>query len=283
MKSALITLTLLLLGIEYAIAQVPVKGGFEDWCVVVPIPFDQPECWMSSSPLCLATGLPDDVALTEDAKWGTYALLLETGEDENLLPLPAVASYSNVLTARPEKITGYYKADLKGDDYASIRITLRSDRGIVGWGVMDIIESTTIYTAFEIPVMYISPSVKADSIFLNIFSSYDQATAGTILMIDDLSIVSTTDVTEPLAEPYLTKVTPNPATDEIRIDVPGDHGMLYFILFDNSGRIMKNQQFESEVRLDVSDLTAGLYIYEVRMDNHEIYDTGRLRIAEHGL
>lgn len=283
MKSAIITTILAILVGQYLYAQVPVKSGFEDWCTVVPIPFDQPECWMSASPMCLATGMPDDVALTEDAKWGTFALLLETGVDDHLLPLPAVASYSNELTARPEKVTGYYKTDLKGDDYCSIRITLRSERGIVGWGALDITASTNIYTAFEVPIIYITPASKPDSIFLSLYSSYDQATTGTILMIDDLSLVSTTDVTEPLAEPYISRITPNPATDDIRVDVPGDLGLLYFILFDNSGRIMKNQEFEHEVRLNVSEITAGLYLYEIRLANKEILDTGRLQIAEHGL
>ena len=133
------------------------------------------------------------------------------------------------------------------------------------------------------PIVYISPDVKPDSIILTLYSSYDQATTGTVLMIDELSLVSTTDVTEPLAEPYISRITPNPATDEIRVDVPGNMGLLYFILFDNSGRITKNQKFEHEVRLDVSEITAGLYFYEIRLANQEILDTGRLRIAEHGL
>jgi hypothetical protein len=283
MKSTIIVLTAALICGQSLVAQVPVKGGYEDWCIVVPIPFDQPECWISASPLCQARSLPDDVALTEDAKWGTYALLLETGVDDHLLPFPAVAYYQNALTARPEKLTGFYKADLKGDDYSSIRVTLKSDRGIVGWGVLDITKSTNIYTAFEMPLEYISPNVKPDSIFLSISSSYDQATTGTILMLDEVSLISITDVTEPLAEPYISRITPNPATDEIRIDVPGNHGLLYFILYDNSGRIIRNQEFENEVRMNVSELTAGLYFYEIRLSNRDIYDTGRLRIAEHGL
>lgn len=283
MKSALITLILAIIGGNSLTAQVPVKGGFEDWCIVSPIPFDQPDCWNSTNPLCLATGMANDVALTGDARQGTFALLLETGVDDHLFPLPASASYTNVLTARPEKVTGYYKADLKGEDYSSIRVTLRSDRGVVGWGALDISTSTNIYIAFEVPIVYISPDVKPDSIILTLYSSYDQATTGTVLMIDELSLVSTTDVTEPLAEPYISRITPNPATDEIRVDVPGNMGLLYFILFDNSGRITKNQKFEHEVRLDVSEITAGLYFYEIRLANQEILDTGRLRIAEHGL
>ena len=91
MKSAIITFAISIF-LGYALfaqknkdpnlnAPVPItqKATYEDWCIVEPIPFDQPECWATSASQCIALGLLSNVNLTEDANSGTYALVLTTG------------------------------------------------------------------------------------------------------------------------------------------------------------------------------------------------------------
>ena len=264
-------------------AQVPVKAGFEDWCTVQPISFEDVECWDSPNPMCSSLGLASSITLTDDAYKGTYALKLETGMDEMGLPFIAEAIYKDKIYARPEKFTGYYKADLKGDDHSTINISFTSDRGTIGWGSLNIEKSSEIFLRFEIPIHYISTTIKPDSFAIYVYSSSERPSVGTVLIIDDLAFETMTDVTIPLAEPFLTRITPNPATDDILVKLPKELGLVSFRIFDSSGRIMEYQTFEYQVRINVSEYTAGLYMYEVRLPNNEIYDKGRIRVAEHGL
>ncbi len=282
MKSTIITLIILISGFINVKAQVPVKAGFEDWCAVQPISFEDVECWDSPNPMCSALGLPSSITLTDDAYKGTYALKLETGIDEMGLPLVAEAIYKDKIYGRPEKFTGYCKADLKGDDYAVINISFLSDRGNIGWGSLNIEKSSNIFYRFEIPIHYLSTIQQPDSFAIYIYSSSDKPIIGTAIIIDDLAFETMTDVTIPLAEPFLTRITPNPATDDILVELPKELGLVSFRIFDSSGRLMEYQTFEYQVRINVSEYTAGLYMYEVRLPNHEIYDKGRIRVAEHG-
>ena len=282
MKSTIITLTLLFAGFICVKAQVPVKAGFEDWCTVQPISFEDVECWDSPNPMCSATGLPSSITLTDDAYKGTYALKLETSIDEMGLPLIAEAMYKDKIYGRPEKFTGYVKADLKGDDYSIINISFMSDRGNIGWGSLNIEKSSDIFYRFEIPIHYISTIIQPDSFEIYIYSSSERVTAGTSIIIDDLAFETMTDVTIPLAEPFLTRITPNPATDDILVELPKELGLVSFRIFDSNGRIMEYEIFEYQIRINVSEYTAGLYIYEIRLPNNEIYDKGRIRVAEHG-
>jgi len=294
MKSAIITLAIFILTGLPIIAQqrgdsnlnapVPItqKATYEDWCIVEPIPFDDPKCWATSASQCVASGLPSNVILTEDANTGTYALVLTTGEDSIGMPMPAIAFFKNKINTRPEKITGYYKADLKGDDYASIRVTLKDGRGNIGWGALDIKRSTIIYEHFEIPIHYYSATVQPDSFSLFIYSSYDLPTSGTTLMLDDLALETLTDVAIPLSKNFTTRVNPNPATDEIHVEVPAGLGIVNLRIYNYGGQVVANQDFENQVRINVSELTAGIYFFEVRLPKNVMYDKGRFRVADHG-
>lgn len=295
MKSAALTLAIAILLGQYVLAQkpgdpnlqapVPVaqKATFEDWCIIEPIPFDDPACWVTSASRCMALGLPSNVNLTEDANTGTYALVLMTGEDSMGMPFPAIAYFRNKVITRPEKLTGYYKADFKGEDYASIRVTLTDERGSIGWGVLDITRSTNIYEHFEVPLHYYSPSIQPDSFSFYIYSSYDLPTSGTTLTLDDLSLETLTDVAIPLSKKFTTRVNPNPATDEIHVEVPPGLGMVNLRIYNYGGQIVVNQDFENQIRINVSELTAGLYFFEVHLPEYGVYDKGRFRVADYRL
>ena len=276
---------ILVMGIFHGlVAQQVTKAGYPDWTKVEPIPFDEPECWSTSNGYCTAKGLPENVLLTPDAYLGTYALFLQTSMDSMGMPLPAVAIYKNAIQEQPDKFSGYYRADLRGDDYASIRISLISDRGAVGWGALDIMKSTFMYTPFEVPLQYLNPGVKADSFVVFIYSSFDRPVTGTSVMVDELKMETQTDVTIPLMERYTTRISPNPAVDDMLVEVPEDLGEVSVRIFDDAGQTLDYQVFECQIYLDVSNLTPGLYYYEIRTDhNRVIYDKGRFKVVEHGL
>lgn len=284
MKSAKITFILLLGMLQLAGAQEVRKAGYPDWTSVEPIPFDEPECWSSSNGYCTAKGLPENVLLTPDAYLGTYALFLQTSMDSMGMPLPAVAIFKNAIGDRPDKLTGFYRADLKGDDYASIRISLVNDRGAVGYGALDITQSSFVYTPFEVPLHYLGAGVRPDSFVIFIYSSFDRPVTGSSLVVDELKMESQTDVTIPLQQRYTTRISPNPAVDDMLVEVPEDLGEVSIRIFDDTGQNVEYEVFECQIHLDVSNLIPGMYYYEIRTDqNRVIYDKGRFKVGEHGL
>jgi hypothetical protein len=276
------SLILLLIGSMIS-AQVPKISADADWCLTEPIFFEKPECWVSTNPISFDSGLPANVSLTTDAYTGTYALKLETIASENGEEYAAFAKLKDEILGRPDKLTGYYKADINYGDYAGIRILLLSDRGIVGWGQLDFKQSTIIFKPFEIPIYYISSGILPDSFSLAIYSSMNNPVIGTRLIVDALKFEEVIDVTIPLTERYTTRVIPNPAVDEILVMVPETAGQVTFRIFDASGIALKFRTFEYQVRIDVSDLTNGMYMYEVRLKDHSLYDKGRFSISRQKL
>ncbi len=284
MKSAKITFILLLAMFQLAGAQEVRKAGYPDWTSVEPIPFDEPDCWSTSNGYCTAKGLPDNVLLTPDAYSGTYALFLQTSMDSIGMPLPGVAIFKNAIQDRPDKLTGFYRADLKGDDYASIRISLLNDRGAVGYGSLDIAQSSFVFTPFEVPLHYLSAGVRPDSFIVFIYSSFDRPVTGTSIVVDELKMESQTDVTIPLQQRFTTRISPNPAVDEMLVEVPEDLGEVSIRIFDDAGQNVEYEVFECQIHLDVSNLIPGMYYYEIRTDqNRVVYDKGRFKVSEHGL
>jgi hypothetical protein len=280
MKSLIITFATCFLLIPDLIGQTTFNGGFEVWGTTNPFSFEDPENWVTTNILCESLGLPPNVILSEDACTGSFAMRLETGTDSLGMPFPAMAALKNEITGRPEKLTGYYKADFKGDDYASVRVKLTSDRGMVGWGVIDIGYPTYNFIYFEIPIQYISHTIKPDSFNITIYSSVDRAVTGSTITFDDLAFEENIDVTIPLVDRYVTRVWPNPAIDELRFEIHDDLGLMTLRLYNESGVTMEQEKFENETRIDVSRFTDGLYYYEIRYANHELYDRGHFKVMK---
>lgn len=277
--SYLLICTLVTIGVK---AQTPFNGGFEDWGTTTPLTNENPENWMTNNLLSQSLGLPPNVILTEDACSGSFAMRMETGIDGEGMPISAVAGMKNAVQGRPERLTGCYKADFKGDDYAEVQVTLLSDRGIVGRGFIDIGYSSFNFIYFELPIEYISNTIKPDSFIITIYSSVDRPVAGSWIILDDLQFEENIDVTIPLRENFVTRVWPNPATDEIRFEVPRALGEMWVRIFDAGGTILEKEIFENQIQIDVSRFAADIYYYEIRYENNELYDHGQFKVTRHG-
>lgn len=64
------------------------------------------------------------------------------------------------------------------------------------------------------------------------------------------------------------RVYPNPATESINIEVPASQGTVLVKLMDINGRIVASKELtnETSVKFSVSDLTPGIYLYQVTSD-----------------
>jgi hypothetical protein len=95
-------------------------------------------------------------------------------------------------------------------------------------------------------------------------------------------------ITEPNTEPpepgivgsvknnSLIEIYPNPATDYIHITLPENIQHAVFTLYDMQGKTLVQQQINNQDVVLVSNLAAGIYIYNVRTDKEK--QTGKLII-----
>jgi hypothetical protein len=281
MKSILVFLTTIILA-QFSWGQGRIDGRFETRRITEPLTFDEPENWTTSNSLCQQIGITSNVDFSDDACAGDCALRLETTADTICMPFPATAIRKDAINFKPFALTGYYKAEFMGQDYAGIKVTFHSDRGVVGWGAIDLTQSTNIYSWFEIPIEYLHPAVVPDSFTLSIFSSQDVEVSGTVVYVDDLGFEEVIDVTIPNEPTFITRITPNPATDEILVVVPNDLGMLRLRIYDESGQPMESEKFEDQIRVPVYEYIEGMYIYEIWKSDRTLYDRGRFMVGKHG-
>ena len=281
MKSIIIYITALVMT-QMVWGQGRIDGRFEYRRVTEPLSFESQENWVTTNPICTRVGITPNVELTDDACAGNYALRLETTADTICMPFPAAAICKNAIDFKPIALTGYYKAEFMGQDFAGIKVTLYSDRGLIGWGAIDLTQSTNMYTWFEIPIEYLNISVIPDSFTVSIFSSQGMEVSGTVISIDDLGFEEMIDVTIPNEPAFVTRLTPNPAVDEILVQVPNDLGMLRIRIFDEGGQPVASEKFEDQVRIPVYDYIEGMYIYEIWRSDQTMYDRGRFMVGKHG-
>ena len=281
MKSIIIIAVLL--GYQVGWSQGKIDGRYELKRYGDPLSFETAENWVTTNSLCTAIGITPNVEMSDDACSGNFALKLETSADTACMPFPAAATCKNEITFRPEKLTGYYKADFKGNDYAGVKVTLHNDRGLVGWGALDIDYSTNIYSWFEVPIHYLNPAVMPDSFVVSVYSSQGNEVSGTVIYMDDLAFEAMADVTIPMEPVMKTRITPNPAVDEILVDVPEELGMVLIRIFDEAGQPRESEEFIDQIRIPVYNYTQGMYMYEIWLANRQMYDRGRFVVGKRGL
>ncbi len=61
----------------------------------------------------------------------------------------------------------------------------------------------------------------------------------------------------------IVKVYPNPARDQVHINIPEKHGQGFFELFDMNGRKILSKSIHNEDILDISSVSPGIYFYQV--------------------
>ena len=100
------------------------------------------------------------------------------------------------------------------------------------------------------------------------FTKFEGSSTGKVVF--EKSLISTTDVEEFVAQESPFKAFPNPATDRLTIQSPYD-GEVQFILHDITGRVAESGHFSGrEFRLDVSGQERGVYLLQLRYDNHSV-------------
>ena len=279
-----------------ALAVIPLTGNtqvtnldFETWINPIEsgIPFNnRPDNWFLLTP-----GLtePSDFGLfyhspVTDAQNGTYALKLSTWyyytKDRAILSQP--------YTSRLGALKGFYKyeeniIDAQTDtiaDIAQISVFMTkwnsstSHRDTIGMGILDL-NGAANYTLFTNPITYINSTIVPDSIHILLDPSLVRRDPngqnyitmddgiGSFLTVDNLSLIDE-DVMGLNEFSQSVNVYPNPATDLLVIE--NFQGRV--ALFDLNGKLIHDQDLESNEIVLLDQLNAGVYILQLTNSNH---------------
>lgn len=286
MKKLIITFNLSLVLINFALSQQISNCGLERWQSFTG--YEVPDSFLTIDQVIFA-GQPL-VTKTTDAHSGQYAAIVQTG----YVSVSGFLSYGRFekigqtnyfygwpFTARPDTLRFWYKFIPAGNDTGLAAIVLSKWNGnhvVIGLGLMPVFNNIASYTMAEIPIEYYS-SETPDTIMISFVSSFNSnPTAGTMLFIDDISLDYPTgvkEITSNTPETFLLTAYPNPfnPSTTIRYQIPEMSFVtikVYDVLGNEIATIVNEEKTigSYEVEFDASELTSGIYFYQLKADNY---------------
>lgn len=279
MKKCLTSAVAVLFLLQFSAAQTIPNSGFENWSLLSPWNFEEPDGWGTSNLLSVISGLESNVIKIEDAHSGNFAIQLTTilnpiaGE-----PYPGLAMCVAPANVRPSVLKGFFKAKIEGNDRPAISVFFVNGESLLAGGGKEFDMGTDEFTYFEVPISEYIPGVP-DSFELVILSSTDEQTPGTTFILDDLTFGVANGVEVPVIPVFKTLLTPNPAGNEMRVEVPANTGLVVLSLFDLNGKCLRQVNFQHQTTIDVSFFVPGQYFYKIQNVQGHLLDGGNFQIA----
>lgn len=269
------TLSIFLIFGSILFAQIP-NGNFEQWTS------DGPTNWATpNSPVW-----PQLVTQSTNAFEGSFAA---KGEVKTVLPQLIIAPFMQSgedatgfsYTQRPAKMTGYYIFSPVQGDRLSIIISFYKNGEAVGIGAFAFNNAASNYTAFEIPIQYLTAETP-DTCIINVTiigpvqgSDYHE---GSFFIVDNFQFSNLpTDVKEEVLAPEkfeLNQNFPNPFNPSTVISfslpVSGDVNLSVFNSLGEKVVELVNGTMESgnhKVEFNAVDLPSGIYFYKISSGN----------------
>ena len=291
----LLLFTIAFIIVSKAIAQPFANGNLEGWQQSQSGLYDQPTggFWATLNPLVDLTG-PVTVEKTTDACQGEFAAKLTTKNFTSLLVAGFLASgtfnqlnLANPLTIgkpftqKPQTLSGCYKyVPVNGDSAALVSIltkwnsqtnsrdTIASAGGITA-------QPQANYTNFTYTYEYFSQETP-DSIQIVFTSSADGANnngqVGSALWVDNVELSILNGISIPLMPEVAVTCYPNPAVDNVTINLENIEGKSTLNLYSAGGKqILTKQVLKGFNTLSLAGLPCGIYSYTITQNNQTLY------------
>jgi len=173
-----------------------------------------------------------------------------------------------VYTLRPDSIVGWYKYSPVGTDTGLVSITLSkwngTSRDEVASAAFIQTASVASYIRFTEALVYALP-INPDTMVIALMSSTSPTTANTnsVMFIDDLGLIfNSPNGTHEQSIASLMAVYPNPTSDVVTF--ASEFSTFTLKVFDATGKqIIEKDSNASDYRLDVTNLSGGIYFYEL--------------------
>jgi len=265
------------------------SSNFETW---IPAQSLEPNSW--KTPNYFLIGLTPSVTRSTDAMEGQFALKIQnvlTYDGQDTVGFVTNGYFGNNIMGgmqvfqNPQTISGFYKYSPVGLDTAIIGVLLtRYDPILMQTIRLDsmLIQllPTNSYQPFLVPLFY-NGWPAADTINITFASGnfeYNQnfIGLGSVLLVDDLSVDYFPVSNKEDNVFNSTMLYPNPASNEINISASTFANNSKINIFDLKGKLVKSALTSINKSLDVTDLSNGLYIYQ--LVNNEKIETGKINI-----
>jgi len=256
--------------------------GFERW--INQGIFEDPQGWNTLNPLTSALGTVVAFKATgADAHTGDNAIKLIS---KNILNTPTASLVTtgtvNIqqqsvdggypISVRPVALGGWYKYAPVNGDSATFSIQLTkwdgANRIVVGTGGIKTGVAQSSYTAFSVPVTYLTADVPDTVQILFVSSGENYANVGTTLFIDDVFYDFSTGINESAIAQ--TSLFPNPAEGKATLKFIVDNNDAVNInLYNTLGQHVRNLYTghsgngTNQVQFSTAGLPAGVYILQL--------------------
>ncbi len=271
-----------------AFAQSLPNNEMEDWSFYLF--FDEPDEWYTlNSFIYLLDPGTISVSKSSDSYSGSYAAKLTTHEiTDNNIAVPSIITLAEFniniadssfsfgggyyLQENVHKMTGWYKYEGVENDSASILMYNFKNDGsgmdTIGFG-FSYLGNADEWQPFEIFMENFVHYVTPDTFNVIITSSKAMdAKAGSVLLIDDISIYTNTGIIDLWSTKKPLKVYPNPATDYITFSSDIRTNDRVLTIYDNFGKTIIKKDFQEQTtKLSLSDLDSGIYTYKLSKGN----------------
>jgi len=294
--------------LTYGYGQNVLGGGFEQWRYVSAYHYYEPinSIFSTLDTLLYAPTPPGITAYRCDtAHSGTYSARLVTSKiDALFVIIPGVIGtiktdwFANkgILgtpypygTTLPIRFSGFYQSyPLNNDSSAAVVLLSKWNPGTLkrdtlAYNRLAFHGTVNSWTAFDIPITYRDHTTIPDSLTILVLScaGFNAAqmfgsvgTVGSMAMFDDVNLTGVSGFPLLLMPSVNVKLSPNPASQYLKIDLGSSLENGYFEVYDPQAKFIRRQSINGNSgQVGVSDLSAGTYFYKLTQ-NEKLLNSG---------
>ena len=316
MKKILTLAVLVLCMFAYGYGQQNVRGGdFEHWKYNTKGHYYDPDSSIFSTLDTLNT-VPTPSGITaypcDTAHSGAYSVGLITGHIDLGYPIiiPGVIgtlkvnmpAQKAILGMRypygsktPTRFSGWYKSyPISGDSSAAVILLSKWNsslhkRDTLAYNRLAFHGTIDTWTKFDTEVTYRDPSTIPDSLTIlllscggfnaaNMFGSVGQV--GSRALFDDVNLTGVSGFPLLLMPSVKVKLSPNPATRFLKIELGSEIENGYFEIYDAQAKLIRQLSLNGNTsQIDVSDLSTGMYYYKLT-ENTKLLNSGTFVVTK---
>lgn len=279
----------------------PMNANFENWetITVGSNSYPEPNDWNTANECTVILNVAS-VTKSTDAYSGSFSARLESldGPGQTIVINGVLTTAQMICLAAsggqeggsaytddilPDSIVGYYKyAPANGDSaYSQIMFLANNDQDTISYTRVNFTQNVSTWTRFSAPITPASGTNDPEKLSLFFSSSWGDgsqgdAEIGSVFFIDAVEFVFLPESVNEVYNAEGWDVYPNPVSDDLT--VKGNIGKGgYMEVLDITGKQVKFVQLHSEnSTIDMSDLVAGVYLYQITTLEREVVRTGKL-------
>jgi len=197
-------------------------------------------------------------------------------------------------SALPVRFSAWYQSfPVAGDSTAAVVLlskwsTTNHKRDTIAYNRLTFHGTINTWAQFDVPITYLIPSTIPDTLTIlllscggfnasNMFGSIGQV--GTMAMFDDVNLSGVSGVPLEVIPSGNVKLSPNPASQYMNIELGNKIEDGFFEIYDNQGKMIRTISMNGNSgRVSVSDLSSGTYYYKLT-ENKKLLNSGTFIVA----